>query len=278
MDRIFKIALCQMKVTADKNENIKKACDIIMKAADAGASIAVLPEMFNCPYSNSCFGDYAESIENGATIASMRSLARKLGIYIAAGSIPETDGGRLYNTCVLIDRNGEVLCRHRKVHLFDIDVPGGVTFKESDTLSPGSSITIADTDLCRVGIVICYDMRFPELIRLMALDGIKLCIVPAAFNMTTGPAHWEPLIRVRAIDNQIFMAAVSPARDEGSSYTAYGHSMAVDPWGGIIAEAGADEEVVIADMNLAEVDMVRDRLPLLRHRRTDLYGIFNTHF
>jgi len=159
------------------------------------------------------------------------------------------------------------------MHLFDVDVKGKIRFKESDTLFPGNNITVVETEHCKIGIAICYDIRFPELIRLMALEGAKAIIIPAAFNMVTGPAHWDLLIRGRAVDNQVFVAAASPARDENSGYVAYGNSMIADPWGNILAKAGSGEEIVYCDINLNELDRVRNEMPLLQHRRKDVYEL-----
>lgn len=273
MKENFKLAVCQMGVEDDKNKNIARAIDMIKDAGANKAELVVLPEMFNCPYSNSKFPEYCEKVDEGETLAAISKTAKQLGLHIIAGSIPELDSGRLYNSSYIFDRSGEILGRHRKVHLFDIDVPGEITFKESDVLTPGDQVTVVDTELCKIGVAICYDVRFPELIRLMALKGASLVAIPAAFNMTTGPAHWELLMRTRALDNQVYIAAASPARDEKASYIAYGNSMIVEPWGTVIARAGEGEEIVYADMDLSRVNKVRDELPLLKHRRVDIYEI-----
>lgn len=272
MDK-FRLAICQMNVVDNKDENIGKAISMLETAARNNANIVVLPEMFNCPYSNDKFPLYAERENNGITIRAVSEAAQKLGIYIIAGSIPEVSSNHIYNSSFIFDNKGKIIGKHQKMHLFDIDVPGKIRFKESDTLSPGRNITVVDTEFCKIGVAICYDMRFPELLRLMALQGAKLIVIPAAFNMTTGPAHWEILIRTRALDNQVYMAAASPARDENASYVAYGHSMIVDPWGGKIVEAGSEEKIIYSDVDLALVDRVRSELPLLKHRRNDVYDI-----
>lgn len=269
----FKLAVCQMNVKEDKAANIKKALDYISTAASNKADMIVLPEMFNCPYDSRKFSFYAEEADSGETIRAISDAAANLGIYITAGSIPEIDHGKLYNSCFVFDRKGSLIGKHRKMHLFDIDIPGQITFKESETLSPGEAITIVDTEFCKVGIAICYDMRFPELIRLMALKGAKLIVIPAAFNMTTGPAHWEALIRIRAVDNQVYMAAASPARDMQAGYVAYGNSMIVEPWGNIIARAAEKEDIIYADIDGDHINKIRNELPLLKHRRIDIYDI-----
>lgn len=269
----FKIAACQMQVVDDKEANLEKAVEMVGQAASNGAKLVVLPEMFNCPYDTLKFPEYAESRENSVTLKTISSAARRCGVHLVAGSIPERDGDEIYNTSFILNHHGEVLCFHRKVHLFDIHVKGGVTFKESDTLHAGDEITVLDTGLCRLGVAICYDIRFPELTRLMALEGVEVLVVPGAFNMTTGPAHWETLIRSRAIDNQIYVAGVSPARDETASYVAYGHSMVADPWGEALVEADFGEEIVYSDINMTSIGEIRSQIPVLENRRTDLYQL-----
>ncbi|MCX7921567.1 MAG: carbon-nitrogen hydrolase family protein [Clostridia bacterium] len=267
----FNLAICQMNVEDNKNKNISKALSMIEIAAQNGSDIVVLPEMFNCPYQNSKFAIYAESISGGETVNAISKAARELSVYIIAGSIPEKDGDKLYNSSLIFNRNGDIIGKHRKVHLFDIDVEGKITFKESDTLAAGSEATVVETEFCKLGVAICYDMRFPELLRNMALEGARVIVVPGAFNMVTGPAHWEPLIRVRALDNQVYMAVASPARDINASYVAYGNSMIVDPWGTIVGRAGENEQIIYSQIDLALIEKIRIELPLLKHRRTDVY-------
>jgi predicted amidohydrolase len=229
--------------------------------------------MFNCPYSNAKFPEYAEDIPEGLTAQAMSGAAKRLGIYIIAGSIPERDSKGIYNTCLSFNREGEIIGKHRKAHLFDINVPGKITFRESDTLTPGDSATVFDTEFLRIGTAICYDIRFPELSRLMVQKGAKVIILPGAFNMTTGPAHWELLVRTRALDNQVYFAAASPARDESAAYIAYGNSMVAGPWGDVISRAGYAEEIIYAHIDPGRLDRVREELPLLKHRRLDIYDL-----
>ena len=268
----MRIALIQMMVTADKRQNIETACGKIREAAQHGADMAVLPEMFCCPYQNDCFRPYGEE-ENGPAQTALSALAAELGIYIVGGSIPELAAGNVYNTSFVYDRRGRRIARHRKVHLFDIDVAGGQRFRESDTLSPGNEITTFETEFGTCGLCICFDLRFEELARCMCLRGAKVIFVPAAFNMTTGPAHWELLFRQRAVDNQYFTVGVSPARDEGASYVAYGNSMAVDPWGTVLCRADGGEATLYADLDLGRIGAIRAQLPILSARRTDLYEV-----
>jgi omega-amidase len=268
----MKIALIQMPVTADKSGNLRAACDRLETAARHDVDVAVLPEMFCCPYDNACFGRYGEAAGGEAQIA-LSDAARRLGIYVVGGSLPELADGKIYNASYVYDRQGALLAKHRKVHLFDIDVEGGQRFMESDTLSPGSQITTFETEFGVMGLCICFDLRFEELARCMALRGAKVLFVPAAFNMTTGPAHWELLFRQRAVDNQCFTVGVSPARNEQASYVAYGNSLAVDPWGSILCRADGAEDILYADLDLTSIDAVRRQLPILSARRTDLYEL-----
>ena len=268
----MRVALIQMPVTADKHENISRACQKLRQAAANGAELAVLPEMFCCPYQNDCFRAYGEA-EGGEAQTALRAAAAETGMYVVGGSLPELDGGRVYNTSFVYGRWGEVLAKHRKAHLFDIDVEGGQRFMESDTLSPGNAVTTFETEFGMMGLCICFDLRFEELARCMCLRGARVIFVPAAFNMTTGLAHWELLFRQRAVDNQCFTVGVSPARDETAGYVAYGNSIAVDPWGSVLCRAGAEETTLYADLDLERVDAVRRQLPILSARRLDLYEV-----
>ncbi len=266
----MRIALCQMNIQNGKENNLVKAQTMIFEAAEKGADLIVLPEMFNCPYSNAHFPEYAEE-EGGYTYDKLSSWAREKGVYIVGGSIPEKEGTHLYNTSYIFDRMGTCIGKHRKAHLFDVDIEGGIRFLESETLTAGDKSTIVDTEFGKIGVAICYDMRFPEFFRKMALEGVNAVIVPAAFNMTTGPAHWELTARARALDNQIYMALCSPARDETGVYVAYGYSMVTDPWGQVLASIEADEAILYAELDEEKIQDVRKGLPLLKHRKPELY-------
>ncbi|MEL7655012.1 MAG: carbon-nitrogen hydrolase family protein [Bacillota bacterium] len=266
----FQLALCQMNVVMDKKQNLETAGAMIRKAAEKGAKVVALPEMFNCPYSNKFFREYAEG-QNGETVQFLSSLAEELKIYLIGGSIPELDQDNVYNTSFSFDKEGKIIGKHRKAHLFDIDVKGGIRFKESETLTPGDSMTVFDTEFCKIGVAICYDVRFPELFRKMTLAGVKLVILPGAFNMTTGPAHWDLTMRARALDNQIYFAAVSPARDVGGPYQAYGNSCVTTPWGEFCGKTDYRESIVYAELDMDYVEEIREQLPLLKHRKPALY-------
>jgi len=267
----LKIALCQLPIKSDKQENLKQASSMLQEAAAGGAQLVVLPEMFNCPYDIHCFRDYAEIIPSGETTNHLSLLAREHNLFLVGGSIPELEGELIYNTSVIFNPQGEVIGKHRKAHLFDVCVKNGIEFTESKVLSPGNSATVFETPWGKFGLEICYDIRFPELTRKMANDGTSLVIVPAAFNMTTGPAHWELLFRSRALDNQIFMLGASPACDPQASYVAYGHSLAVNPWGEVLAQLDEKPGILLVDLDLTLIEEVREALPIRKQRREDLY-------
>ena len=267
----LKVALCQLPVKTDKQENLNRAASMLKEAVAGGAQLAVLPEMFNCPYDIHCFRNYAEKIPSGETTNHLANLAHTHGLFLVGGSIPELDGELLYNTSVVFNPKGEIIGKHRKAHLFDVCVKNGVKFTESLVLSAGNTTTLFETPWGKFGVEICYDIRFPELTRKMAKDGACLVIVPAAFNMTTGPAHWELLFRSRALDNQIFIIGTSPARNLQASYVAYGHSLIVNPWGQVLAQLDEKPGVLIVDLDLTQIEEVRDALPVWKQRRESLY-------
>lgn len=279
---LIKIALCQMNVVDNKEENIKKAIQMIRDSKKQGADLAVLPEMFNCPYENEKFIEYGEEFEDSSTLNRIAETAKEENIHVLAGSIPEIemslgedgkDEKSIYNTSVLFDNHGKILGKHRKMHLFDIDVKGKIYFKESDTLSAGSNFTVIETELATIGIGICYDIRFVELSRIMTLNGAEILIFPGAFNLTTGPAHWEILFKSRALDNQVYTIGVAPALDETANYNSFGHSIAVNPWGEVIEELDFDEDLKIVEIDLNEIKRIREEIPILKNRRCDLYEI-----
>ncbi|MCF2683284.1 carbon-nitrogen hydrolase family protein [Faecalicatena contorta] len=265
-----KIASIQMKVSEDKEANLRHLEELMKSREVKEADLAVVPEMFNCPYVTAGFPVYAEK-EGGMSWERCAALAAGHRIYLSAGSMPEVDEeGHVYNTAYVFDRNGQQIAKHRKVHLFDIDVEGQY-FKESDTLSSGDQVTVFETEFCKMGICICYDFRFPELSRLMAEQGAKIILVPGAFNMTTGPAHWELLFRQRAVDNQVYAVGTAPARDERASYHSWGHSIVTDPWGNVVMEMDEKEHVVLTEIDLDKVEKIREQLPLLKQLRRDVY-------
>jgi omega-amidase len=294
------VALVQLSAGADGAANRRHAEAWLERALQPspGTSrprLLMLPEVWNAPYAAAGFAAWAEPIpEPGAclidgpspSLAMVARLARRHGVSVIAGSIPERGAdGRLYNTATVIDGEGRLRAKHRKVHLFDVDVPGGICFRESDSLSGGERITVLPpegdplgTGLPEppgLGLLICYDIRFPELALLMQQrQGCTLLACPAAFNTTTGPRHWHLLMRARAVDTQCFLLACSSARPtDPAAYPSYGHSLVVDPWGTVLAEAGIGEQVLRAELDLTRVALARQAIPTSLQRRTDLYRL-----
>jgi len=278
---MIKLGVCQVHVTSDKSANLSNAVRAIGDAVKQGAGLVVLPEMFVCPYSTSLFAQYSEKIGTGPTCTALSAAARTNKCYIIGGSFPEVgEDGKLFNTCPVFNPEGELIAVHRKVHLFDVDVAGkgGICFHESDTLSPGSQCTTFDTPWGKVGVAICFDVRFAELTLEMAARGCSLIVFPGAFNLCTGPAHWELLLRARAVDAQAYVAGVAPARDssEGSCYVSWAHSTVVDPWGSVLHCSQVTDnidDIFTVDLQQSEVDRVRASVPVLKNKRHDLYTL-----
>ena len=284
---MFRIALCQMQpsllksVRKHKEEARERAERMVKDAAAGGAVLVSLPEMWTCPYDTAVFREYAEE-EGGDTWRFLAELAKEQRIILVGGSVPELDPAddKVYNTAYVFDQTGACIAKHRKAHLFDINAVG-MAFRESDALGAGDKATVCEVtvegsegpETFGLGVAICYDIRFPELFRTMELDGAKLVILPAAFNMTTGPAHWDLSHRMRAVDNQIYMAGCSPARETKASYVAWGHSCVADPWGTFVAHADTKPCVLFAEIDLAHLEDVRARLPFLEQRRPELYHL-----
>ena len=277
MEKI-KIAAIQMPTVADKMENVRTVKTYLEKIKDENPDFVILPEMFCCPYQTENFPIYAEK-EGGPVWQQLSGYAKQYGIYLIGGSMPEKDAeGNVYNTSYIFDREGKQIGKHRKVHLFDIDVKGGQTFKESDTLTAGDSDTVFDTEFGKIGVMLCFDIRFPELSRMMVNDGVKVIFVPAAFNMTTGPAHWELSFRTRALDNQIYMVGCAPARDVSAGFISWGHSIVRDPWGRVTGMLDENEGILLAELDMDYEEQVREELPLLKSRRKDIYQLSQNLF
>ena len=261
-----------MEVQQEIPDSLARAERLIRQAKEQGAQLALLPEMFCCPYQTPNFPVYAQP-QDGEVCRALSGMAKEYGLYLG-GSMPESDeAGRIYNTAYVFAPDGSLAAKHRKMHLFDVEVEGGISFRESDTLTPGDSITTFPTPWGTMGLCICFDFRFPELVRLMADRGAKVILVPAAFNTTTGPAHWEVLFRARAVDNQLFTLGAAPARDPASGYTSYGNSIAVSPWGEVLGRLDEKEGFLLADIDLALTDKVRREMPLHFGRRSDIYTL-----
>lgn len=269
----------------DKTESLAAMKAAVAEAAAKGAELVVLGEMCSCPYNTKYFREYGEEVPPAAqasastspTIMALSELAREHKIWLVGGSVPELVGNKVHNTCVVFSPEGIDVARHRKVHLFDIDVPATDTrpamkFKESDVLTGGDQLTLVDLPWCRMGLGICYDIRFPEQALALRHRGAKLLVYPGAFNMTTGPAHWTLLARGRAVDTQCFVALCSPSRSEDpTAYQAWGHSMLVNPWAEVMAEAEHQPTVIVVDIDPKEADKVRAHVPTSMQKRKDLY-------
>jgi predicted amidohydrolase len=263
-----------MRSGGDVSANLAAAQALLEEASKSGADIAVLPEFFAYLGWESHAREVAEPLLGGAAPAMLSRLARERQIWILGGSIHERDGDRIYNTAPLFDRTGELVARYRKVHLFDVDLGGQPPFRESATFTPGTELVTHPVEDVRIGLSICYDLRFPELFRgLMAL-GTELIALPAQFQHMTGVAHWEVLLRSRAIENQCFVAAAAQWGEFGSpeeSRRSHGHSMIVGPWGDILVHAPEEGSGVwTAELDLADLRRVRKALPALEHRRLGL--------
>ena len=271
--KIFGLAVCQLRTETDYEETIAKTESMIRDAAASGADVVVLPEMFSCPYDRKYFRVFAQR-GHTETCRRLAAWARDHHVLVIGGSVPEADGELLYNTSFVFDADGHQIARHRKVHLFDVDLPG-MRFHESHTFTPGSEVTVFDTPFGRFGLAVCFDVRFPELFRSMARRGAEVICLPAQFNMTTGPAHWEPTLRARAIDNEVFFVAAAAARYEGFSYECWGHSMILDPYGRALAAADEKEQTIFAEIDLNRIAEVRAQLPTFLHLREDVYTVSN---
>lgn len=262
----MRITLIQMPVTPDKEENLSTAAREITAAAKRGSDMAVLPEMFCCPYDNHCFPFYAEE-EGGHVCRALSQMAQKNHIWLVGGTMPERADGRIFNTCHVFDRTGHQTAKYRKIHLFDVHIDSGQHFMESDVLSAGDTPVVFQTEFGPIGLAICFDLRFPALFERTADLGAKAIIVPAAFNLTTGPRHWELLFRSRAVDNQLYTLGVSSARNTTASYVAYGHSIVCDPWGDVIVQAKESACALDVELDLGLVEEVRRQLPVRSARR-----------
>ncbi len=261
-DTITVLAL-QLKTEADPARNMAAVTRMLADTRPQSADFIVLPEIFICPYEHEMFPLYAQS-EGGEVYRFLQALAAEKKACVIGGSVPERDGDKLYNTSWIFSAKGELIGRHRKAHLFDVDIKGGQYFKESDTFAPGEGITVFDTPCGKMGVCICFDIRFPEMLSQMRQEGIVMAFAPADFNMTTGPAHWETLFKSRALDNQIFMLGCAPARNENASYIAYGHTILTDPWGRIVRQLDEKEGILEEKIDLSLVEEVRAQIPLRR--------------
>ncbi len=271
----MRAACIQFQARAEKTRNLEDMAPLVAKAAGLGADVILLPEKWNAWLDGPGLRDQAERLDAGPTVEIMSDWARAHRVNLIGGSIAILgDGDRVGNVSIVYDREGSQTAAYTKIHLFDVDV-GGISYRESDGTEPGSEPVVAEIDGVRFGLTVCYDLRFPELYRALALDGgATVLTVPSNFTLLTGMAHWELLLRARAVENQAFVLATGQhGYPGGLNKPSYGHSMIIDPWGTVLAQAPDGDGVIVADLDMAALADIRERLPALRHRRPETYGL-----
>lgn len=263
----MRVAVCQVNSRTDRAANLATARELLERAEGAGADLAVLPEYVD--YLGPASGEPKPEPVDGEFAAFFAEAARSLRMWVLAGSFHEAspDPARTYNTSLVFDRAGALAATYRKIHLYDVGIPGRVTYEESRTVAPGTDLVAVDIEGVRVGLSICYDLRFPELYRALAIDGATVLVVPAAFMLHTGRDHWEVLLRARAIENQCYVVAAGQIGDHDPGRTCYGRSMVIDPWGTVMAQAPDEVGVTVADLDLDRLARIRAELPSLANRR-----------
>jgi predicted amidohydrolase len=266
-----RVAAVQLNSNGDKQRNLAAAERLVRAAAADGAEFVALPEKWNLLAGGEELVAGAEPLD-GPSLTAARDWARDLGVHLLAGSISErgAEGEKASNTSVLIDPEGEDVAVYRKIHMFDVDA-GGVSYRESDHERPGTEPVAAPLGDPTLGMTVCYDLRFPELFRILALRGARIIAVPSAFTLATGRDHWEVLLRARAIEDQVFVVAPNQVGEAPPHYSSFGHSLIVDPWGVVLAAAPGGEGFVAAELDFAEQDRVRESLPSLANRQPEAY-------
>jgi deaminated glutathione amidase len=267
----LRVAAIQLNSNGEKERNLASAERLVRDAAAAGAEFVALPEKWNLLAGGEELVAGAEALD-GPSLSAARGWARGLGIHLLAGSVCErgSEGEKASNTSVLIGPGGEDVAVYRKIHMFDVDA-GGVSYRESEHEQAGTEPVVAPVGDLTVGLTVCYDLRFPELFRILALRGARVIAVPSAFTLATGRDHWEVLLRARAIEDQVFVVAPNQCGEAPPHYSSFGRSMIVDPWGVVLATAPDGEGFVVADLDLAAQDRVRASLPSLANRRPGAY-------
>jgi deaminated glutathione amidase len=269
---LLRVACVQMTSGPEKPSNLEKAEKLVARAASTGADVVVLPEKWNAIGEADALHAAAEPLEGGETVEAMAGWARVHGITLVGGSIAELREGheKLSNTSIAFGPDGEVLGVYRKIHLFDVEVEGNV-YRESEAEEPGEEPVVVRGEGWPIGLTVCYDIRFPELYRILALEGAELVTVPAAFTVPTGRDHWHVLMRARAIENQYYVAAPGQVGETRPGKPSYGRSLIVDPWGIVLAQAPDEETVISAELDRARLRRIREKLPSLKNRRADTY-------
>ena len=272
MPDLIRVACVQLTSKADKAANLEKTERLVAKAAASGADLVLLPEKWNAIGGVDTLHEAAETIEDGESVAAMRRWASRHGITLVGGSITERREGRekLSNTSLVFDSDGELVAVYRKIHLFDVDV-GGQSYRESEAEEPGEEPVVARLEGWPIGLTVCYDLRFPELYRILALEGAELVTVPAHFTLYTGKDHWHVLLRARAIENQNYVAAAAQIGETIPGKLSYGRSLIADPWGTVVAQAPDEETVISAELDRERLLEVRRNLPSLANRQAAAY-------
>jgi deaminated glutathione amidase len=271
-DRL-RVACVQLNASESKADNIERAGRLVARAASTGADLVVLPEKWNGIGPPDFLRANAESLDDGPTVDAMRGWARDHKITLVGGSIAERREGheKLSNTCVVFDPDGDVVALYRKIHMFDVEV-GGQVYRESESEEPGEeNAPVSEVEGWKLGLTICYDLRFPELYRILAVEGAELITVPAAFTLFTGKDHWELLLRARAVENQCYVVAANQWGTHGDGKASYGRSMIIDPWGLVVAQAPDADGVIAVEIDRARLEEVRRALPSLANRRPAAY-------
>jgi len=266
-----RVAAVQLNSNGDKQRNLAAAERLVRESAAGGAEFVALPEKWNLLAGGEELVAGAEPLD-GPSLTAARGWARELGIHLLAGSISErgAEGEKASNTSVLVGPDGEDVAVYRKIHMFDVDA-GGVSYRESEHERPGAEPVVAPLGELTLGMSVCYDLRFPELFRILALRGARIVAVPSAFTLATGRDHWEVLLRARAIEDQVFVVAPNQSGEAPPHYSSFGRSMIVDPWGVVLATAPDGEGVVLANLDLGAQDRVRESLPSLANRQPEAY-------
>ena len=270
-DRL-RVACVQFCASGSKAENLERMEPLVARAAATGADLVLLPEKWNGIGTHEIILDVAEPLDSGESIAAMSAWAKQHGITLVGGSIVESREGRekLSNTCVVFDAEGEIAATYRKIHMFDVEV-GGQVYRESDSEEPGEGPMSCQVEGWKLGLTVCYDLRFPELYRILAVEGAEIVTVPAAFTLYTGKDHWELLLRARAVENQCFVAAANQWGVHEGGKASYGRSSIIDPWGVVLAQAPDEDSVISAELDRAHMEKIRRSLPSLANRQPSAY-------
>ncbi|MBD0290368.1 MAG: carbon-nitrogen hydrolase family protein [Thermoleophilia bacterium] len=268
----MRVACVQLNSGTSKPANMEKAERLVARAASTGADVVLLPEKWNAIGSLETLRANAEPLDGGESVLAMADWASRHGVTLVGGSITEVREGRekLSNTCAVFDPSGEIVAVYRKIHMFDVDI-GGHVYRESDGEEPGDEVVVSQAEGWEVGLSVCYDLRFPELYRILALQGAELITVPAAFTLYTGKDHWELLLRARAVENQCYVAAANEWGVHEGGKASYGRSTIVDPWGVVLAQAADEDIVITADLDRAHLQRIRRALPSLANRQAAAY-------